>query len=121
MAFRAGKNPARFFLASSLSLAATLFAPPSFALEKVQFGLSWLPEGEHCGFFQAKASGLYEQVGLDVNLRSGGPDQNAAILIASGQEDMAMGSSFTPLNLLKENTPAEMVAAFFQKDPQTLV
>jgi NitT/TauT family transport system substrate-binding protein len=102
-------------------LALTVAATPAQALEKIRFGLNWLPEGEHCGFFQAKASGLYEKAGLDVELRPGGPDQNVAILVASGQETMAMGSSFTTLNLVNEGTPAVTVAAFLQKDPQTLV
>ena len=35
------------------------------AAEKFVYGLSWLPQAEHCGFFQAKAHGLYEAVGLE--------------------------------------------------------
>src|SRR5258706_10408807 len=78
--------------ASLLALAAFAFsAAPAQALEKIRFGLNWLPEGEHCGFFQAKAAGLYEKAGLDVELRSGGPDQNVAILVASGQETIGLG------------------------------
>ena len=91
------------------------------ALEKVRVGMNWLPEGEHCGFYQAKATGLYEKAGLDVDVRPGGPDENVAILVASGQEDLAMGSSFTTLNLLDQGTEALTIAAFLQKDPQTLV
>src|SRR5882724_8961815 len=105
--------------AATLAILALLASPASWAAEKIRFGLNWLPEGEHCGFFQAKAAGLYEKAGLDVELRSGGPDQNVAILVASGQETMAMGSSFTTLNLINQGTPAVTVAAFFQKDPQT--
>jgi NitT/TauT family transport system substrate-binding protein len=107
--------------ASLAAIAMTLLAGTAGAAEKIRFGLNWLPEGEHCGFFQAKAGGLYEKAGLDVELRSGGPDQNVAILVASGQEDLGMGSSFTTLNLLNQGTAAVTVAAFFQKDPQTLV
>jgi NitT/TauT family transport system substrate-binding protein len=107
--------------ASVAALAMALLSGASGAAEKIRFGLNWLPEGEHCGFFQAKAGGLYEKAGLDVELRSGGPDQNVAILVASGQEDMGMGSSFTTLNLLSQGSAAVTVAAFFQKDPQTLV
>ena len=91
------------------------------ALEKVRFGLNWLPEAEHCGFFYAKATGLYEKAGLDVELIPGGPGTNTAILVAGGQEDLAMGSSFTTMNMVKQGIPGVTVAAFFQKDPQTLV
>ena len=93
----------------------------AFAAEKLRFGLNWLPEGEHCGFFQAKASGLYDKVGLDVELKPGGPDVNVPLLVSAGQLDLGMGSSFTALNMIAQGIPAETVAAFFQKDPQTLV
>ena len=41
--------------------------------DKVVFGLSWLPQAEHCGFFQAQATGIYAAAGLDVELVQGGP------------------------------------------------
>lgn len=93
----------------------------SSAAEKIRFGLNWLPEGEHCGFFQAKAKGLYEKAGLDVELRPGGPDVNTPLLVSVGQLDLALGTSFTTLNMVSEGVPGVTVAAFFQKDPQTLV
>lgn len=102
-------------------LAAVAAASPASALEKVSFGLNWVPEGEHCGFFQAKARGLYEQAGLDVELRPGNPNVNMPLLVAAGELDMGMGSSFTTLNLVNRGIKARTVAAFFQKDPQTLV
>jgi NitT/TauT family transport system substrate-binding protein len=103
-------------LASSL-----LMTSQAAALEKVRFGLNWLPEAEHCGFFLAKASGLYEKAGLDVDLIAGGPSSNVALLLAGGELDLAMGSSFTTLNMVKQGIPGITVAAYFQKDPQTLV
>lgn len=94
---------------------------PAEAAEKVVFGLNWLPEAEHCGFFQAKAAGLYEKAGLDVDLRPGGPDINVPNLVAGGVIDLGMGSSFTTLNAINQDIPMKTVAAFLQKDPQTLV
>jgi NitT/TauT family transport system substrate-binding protein len=111
-------------VAARLAVAALVLAAaadPAAALEKIRFGLNWLPEAEHCGFFYAKAAGLYEKVGLDVDLIPGGPGLNTAILVAGGQEDLAMGSSFTTLNMVKHDVPGVTVAAYFQKDPQTLV
>jgi NitT/TauT family transport system substrate-binding protein len=105
-------------------MAATLLlgaSGPAAALDKIRFGLGWLPEAEHCGFFQAKATGLYEKAGLDVDLMAGGPGINTAMLVAGGEQDLGMGSSFTTLNMVKQGIPGVTVAAFFQKDPQTLV
>jgi NitT/TauT family transport system substrate-binding protein len=98
-----------------------LWANASWAAEKIRFNLNWLPEGEHCGFFQAKAAGFYDQAGLDVELRSGGPDVNVPLLLSNGAVDLGMGSSFTTLNMVAQGIPGVTVASFFQKDPQTLV
>jgi NitT/TauT family transport system substrate-binding protein len=87
----------------------------------IAFQLNWLPQGEHCGFFQAEAAGLYDAAGLDVTILPGGPDVNVNILLAGGRADLAMGSSFAQLNMLAEGIDAVTVAAFFQKSPQTLV
>ena len=94
---------------------------PLCAAEKIRFGLNWLPEAEHCGFFQAKAAGLYDKAGLDVELKPGGPDVNVPLLVAAGRIDLAVGTGFTTLNMVAEGIPGVTVAAFFQKDPQTLV
>ena len=107
----------------SVLLAAVLLAGSlsAHAAEKVRFGLSWLAEAEHCGFFQAKANGLYEKAGLDVEIVNGGPDRNLPLQIAAGDLQLAMGSSFTTLHMAQQGIAAQTVAAFFQKDPQTLV
>lgn len=91
------------------------------AAEKIRFGLNWLPQSEMCGFFQAKATGLYDKAGLDVELIAGGPDRNIPLLVASGELDLGMGSSFTTLNMVNRGIPGKTLAAYLQKDPQTLV
>jgi NitT/TauT family transport system substrate-binding protein len=107
--------------AATLAILALLASPSAWAAEKIRFGLNWLPEGEHCGFFQAKAAGLYEKAGLEVELKGGGPDVNVPLLVSSGELDLGMGSSFTTLNMVDQGIPGVMVASYFQKDPQTLV
>lgn len=101
--------------------AALLLSAGAHAAEKVRFGLSWVAEAEHCGFFQAKAAGLYDKAGLDVEIVNGGPDRNLPLQIGANDLQLAMGSSFTTLHMLQNGVPAVTVAAFFQKDPQTLV
>ena len=51
----------------------------------------------------------------------GGPAANNPLLIAAGKLDLAMGSSFTTLNMQNSGVDGMTVAAYFQKDPQTLV
>lgn len=93
----------------------------SEAAEKLSYGLSWLPQAEHCGFYQAKAKGLYEAKGLDVDIVPGGPDVNMSLLLATGRLDLVMSSALGQLKMTAQDVPGVTVAAYFQKDPQTLV
>jgi NitT/TauT family transport system substrate-binding protein len=91
------------------------------ALEKFSYGLSWVPEAEHCGFFQARETGLYRDAGLDVEIVPGGPNINLPQMVAAGKVDAGMGVGFTSLNMRNNNIPGITVAAMFQRSPQTLV
>lgn len=93
----------------------------SEAAEKLSYGLSWLPQAEHCGFYQAKAKGFYEAKGLDVDIVAGGPDVNMSLLLATGRLDLVMSSALGQLKMTAQDVPGVTIAAYFQKDPQTLV
>ena len=47
--------------------------------------------GRTRGFYQAKALGLYEKAGLDVEIRGGGPGINIPQLLGAGAIDLAWG------------------------------
>src|SRR5215510_12008744 len=116
-------------LAMRVLIAAVLWAAAAVALgcsataqEKVTFGTDWKAEAEHGGYYQAIATGIYRQHGLDVTLRQGGPQVNHAQLLAAGRLDFNLApNSFVPLNFVQENIPMVAVAAIFQKDPSVLV
>jgi NitT/TauT family transport system substrate-binding protein len=115
--FDAATRPAAVVVALVAALAA-----PAKAADKVNFGTDWKAEAEHGGFYQALAAGIYERHGIEVNLRPGGPQVNHAQLLAAGRLDFNIASnSFIPLNFVKEGIPMVAVAAFFQKDPQSLL
>jgi NitT/TauT family transport system substrate-binding protein len=92
------------------------------AEETVSFGTDWKAEAEHGGYYQAIATGIYRQHGLEVNLRQGGPQVNHAQLLAAGRLDFNLApNSFIPINFVQENIPMVAVAAIFQKDPSVLI
>jgi len=92
------------------------------ALETISFGTDWKAEAEHGGYYQAVATGIYRQHGLEVTLRQGGPQVNHAQLLAAGRLDFNLApNSFIPLNFVQENIPMVAVAAIFQKDPSVLI
>ena len=99
-----------------------MLTPMARALEPVSFATDWKAQAEQGGFYQAKALGLYENAGLDVTIRGGGPGVNIPQLLGAGAIDFGMGSnSFIPLNMVRAGVPATAVMAAFQKDPQVLI
>jgi NitT/TauT family transport system substrate-binding protein len=92
------------------------------AADKVSFGLNWIPDTEHGGYYQAVADGTYARYGLDVTIVPGGPQANNAILLASGKLDFYMGSNLIEaFSAVEQNVGLVVVAAEYQKDPQILM
>src|SRR5271165_883937 len=112
----------RVLIGAALWAAASLVFCGIAAAEAVSFGTDWKAEAEHGGYYQAVATGIYTQHGLEVTLRQGGPQVNHAQLLAAGRLDFNLApNSFIPLNFLQENIPMVAVAAIFQKDPSVLI
>ncbi|GAA0587757.1 ABC transporter substrate-binding protein [Craurococcus roseus] len=101
-----------------------LEAPPRAQaprLDRVSFVTNWRAQAEHGGFYQAQAAGLYRRAGLEVDLRSGGPQVNPAQLLLGGRVDMSMGNGVTALNFVQQNLPFLCIGALFQKDMVVLI
>jgi NitT/TauT family transport system substrate-binding protein len=113
----------RFVMSCLVCAAASLLSTAAArAADAVSFGTDWKAEAEHGGYYQAIATGIYQQHGLDVTLRQGGPQVNHAQLLAAGRLDFNIApNSFIPLNFVRENIPMVGVAAIFQKDPSVLI
>ena len=109
-------------LAGSLAIAGSLSAPVMAAdLDEVVFGTNWFAQAEHGGFYQAKATGIYEKYGLDVSIEMGGPQVNGMQLLVAGKRDFSMGYPIGNIKAVEEGLPVKTVAAAFQRDPQALI
>lgn len=110
-------------LATALVGTGALFGSlaPTFAADKVTFLTSWFAQAEHGGFYQAKATGLYEKAGLDVTIKMGGPQVNGSQLLLGGETDLMMGYDIQVLKGREQNLPLVTVAASFQFDLQGLM
>ena len=99
-------------------VAATMFGrrARAAASTKITFLTNFFAEAEHGGFYQAKATGLYEQNGLDVTIRMGGPQVNGLQLLTGGVADIIMGYDIQLLSGIEKNLPVTAVAAAFQFD-----
>ena len=89
-------------------------------LDRVSFGLNWVAEAEYGGYYQALATGIYEDYGLEVTIKPGGPRTNVGLLLMLGSVDLAVGGSET-ITAVEKNLPKITVASIFQKDPQVLI
>jgi NitT/TauT family transport system substrate-binding protein len=107
-------------LVAGLALAAGWQAP-AHALEPISITTSWYAQAEHGGFYQAVATGLYKQAGLDVTIKMGGPQVNGMQLLTAGQTDFIIGYDFQVLSGVARGLPVVTVAASFQKDLQGML
>jgi NitT/TauT family transport system substrate-binding protein len=94
---------------------------PALAADKVTFLTSWFAQAEHGGFYQAKATGLYDKAGLDVTIKMGGPQVNGSQLLLAGETDLMMGYDIQVLKGREQNLPLVTVASSFQFDLQGLM
>lgn len=106
---------------AALALTGAATAAAAEELEKVTLITSWYAQAEHGGFYQAKATGLYEKEGLDVTIKMGGPQVNSMQLLLAGEADFANGYDFQVLGSVENNLPVVAVAAMMQHDMNGIV
>ncbi len=68
-------------------------APGAAAPKRVRVALNWYPEPEFGGFYAAKAAGLYERTGLDVEILPGGPGAPVLELLTAGRAEVAVAAA----------------------------
>ena len=106
---------ARRLAALALCVAAL---PLAHADDKLVVLTTWFAQAEHGGLYQAAATGIYKKYGLDVTVKSGGPQVNGVQLLLAGQADFIMSYDFAILQGVERGLPLVTVAAPFQFDMQ---
>lgn len=105
--------------AIALWLSGTIAARANDAVKVV---MSWLPDPQHGGYYQAAATGIYAKHGLDVTIVPGGPQTNSQLMLLSGQIDFRVASSSaSAFNYAQQKLPVVVIAASFQKEPSILL
>ncbi|MDJ0614035.1 MAG: ABC transporter substrate-binding protein [Rhizobiaceae bacterium] len=74
-------------LALGTALAAVV-ATSAQAADKLTLQLKWVTQAQFAGYYVAKDKGFYEEVGLDVEIKPGGPDIAPPQVIAGGGADV---------------------------------
>jgi NitT/TauT family transport system substrate-binding protein len=72
----------------TLALTMTLMAGAASAADKVTLQLKWVAQAQFAGYFVAMDKGFYDEAGLDVEIKPGGPDIAPEQVIAGGGADV---------------------------------
>jgi len=72
--------------AAAVAFGLTAFA--AHAADKVTLQLKWVTQAQFAGYYVAKDKGFYEEAGLDVTIKPGGPDISPPQVIAGGGADV---------------------------------
>jgi NitT/TauT family transport system substrate-binding protein len=107
--------------AGSALVAAGSRIVPARAATKVRLLTNWFAEAEHGGFYQAKATGLYEKAGLDVDIQMGGPQVNGMQLLGGGDADIILSYDIQVLDSIAKGVPAVAIGAVNQFDLQGIM
>jgi len=94
---------------------------PARAATKIRFLTNWFAQAEHGGFYAAKAAGLYEAAGLDVDIAMGGPQVNGTQLLAGGAADIIIGYDIQTLLSVEKGLPLVAIGAVNQFDLQGIL
>ena len=98
-------------------LAASVFSLAAFhanAAEKVTLQLKWVTQAQFAGYYVAKDKGFYEEEGLDVEIKPGGPDIAPAQVIAGGGADVIVDWMPSALATREKGVPLVNIAQPFK-------
>jgi len=100
-----------------LFLAAMLSTISVSANEKVTYRLKWLRNVSVVGALYAETHHLFKNVGLDVDVKAGGPERDAIRELELGYADFGAASADQVLLARAKGSPVVVIAQLFQVNP----
>ncbi|MBO9196108.1 ABC transporter substrate-binding protein [Rhizobium sp. 16-449-1b] len=104
-------------MASAMAMAAS----HATAADKVTLQLKWVAQSQFAGYYVAKEKGYYEEEGLDVDIKPGGPDIAPEQVIAGGGADVIVDWMGGALVAREKGVPLVNIAQPFQKSGMELI
>ena len=75
-------------MASALAFSLGAAVGGASAADEVTLQLKWVTQAQFAGYYVAKDKGFYEEEGLDVEIKPGGPDIAPVQVLAGGGADV---------------------------------
>lgn len=107
--------PVLFMMA--LVMAAPSLAADAQAKEKVAYRLKWLRNVSVVGALYAETQQLFDQAGLAVDIKAGGPERDAIRELELGYADFGEASADQILRARAKGAPVVVLAQLFQVNP----
>ncbi len=85
----------------------------STELIPVTLQLKWVAQAQFAGYYAAEDQGFYEEEGLDITIRPGGPDIVPEQVVASGQAEFGLDWLPSLLAVRDQGTPLVNIAQVF--------
>lgn len=108
----------------SVLLVLLVFSPsPGWAntnLQPITLQLRWMHQFQFAGYIMAKEKGFYQQQGLDVEIRPGGPGIASVTEVLHGQAQYGVGN-MEVLSLYQQGEPLIALATIYQHSPSILL
>ncbi|WP_051261288.1 ABC transporter substrate-binding protein [Desulfovibrio inopinatus] len=89
-------------------------------LDRFTLQLKWLHQFQFAGYYAAKEHGYYQDVGIDLVIKEGGPGIDPIEEVTSGRADFGVAGPELLLRYL-EGSPVVVLAAIFQHSPSALI
>jgi NitT/TauT family transport system substrate-binding protein len=90
-------------------------------LTPVSLTLQWVTQAQFAGFYAALDQGYYEEEGIDLDLRPGGPDVNPIQLLVSGDTDLAIQQFGSVLTSRDEGVDLISIGQVFERSAYRLL
>ncbi|MBO3761248.1 ABC transporter substrate-binding protein [Ciceribacter sp. L1K23] len=103
-----------------LAGAVSLMAMQAAAAEKVTLQLKWVTQAQFAGYYVAKDKGFYEEEGLDVEIKPGGPDIAPPQVLAGGGADVIVDWMPSALATREKGVPLVNIAQPFKSSGMML-
>lgn len=103
-----------------LAAAVSLTAMQAAAADKVTLQLKWVTQAQFAGYYVAKDKGFYEEEGLDVEIKPGGPDIAPPQVLAGGGADVIVDWMPSALATREKGVPLVNIAQPFKSSGMML-
>lgn len=107
-------------IAGALSGAVVLSAGLAQAADKVTLQLKWVTQAQFAGYYVAADKGFYDDEGLDVTIKPGGPDIAPTQVIAGGGADVVVEWMPAALAAREKGLPLVNIAQPFKSSGMML-